>query len=121
MTTANDHGTSVEHPSAEKASGPSVVLNWVLGLSTILGAAAVVIYAYMQVLGTAGCSDKTCPRLGPGEAGYTLIIYGAPTVAVIAVLTTFFTARKPRGILVPIVAWVLLLIAAVVLAVSFTH
>jgi hypothetical protein len=120
MATSNGHDTSVEQAS-EKASGPSVVLNWVLGLSTLLGAAAVVIYAYMQVLGTAGCSDKACPRLGPGEVGYTVIVYGAPAVAVLAVVATFFTARSRRGILVPIVAWVLLVIAAIVLAVTFQH
>jgi hypothetical protein len=120
MTTTNGHDAGVAHTS-EKASGPSVVLNWVLGLSTLLGAAAVEAYAYMQVLGTAGCSAGTCPKLGPGQFGYTVITYGAPTVAVIAVVATFFTARSRRGILVPIVAWALLILAAVVLGVTFSH
>jgi len=119
MTTTDDH--DIAHTSSDKASSPSVVLNWALGLSTILGAAAVEVYAYLQVLGTAGCSGKSCPNLGPGEMGYTIIVYGAPVVAVVAVLATFFTARKRRGILVPIVAWALLVIAAVVLAVTFPH
>jgi hypothetical protein len=120
MTTTNGHDTNVAHTSG-KASGPSVVLNWVLGLSTLLGAAAVEVYAYMQVLGTAGCSAGTCPRLGPGQVGYTVITYGAPAVAVVAVIATFFTARRRRGILVPIVAWSLLVIAAIVLAVTFAR
>ncbi|CAN5619881.1 hypothetical protein BH09ACT7_BH09ACT7_40270 [soil metagenome] len=120
MPTTNGHETGVAYTS-ERASGPSVVLNWVLGLSTLLGAAAVEAYAYMQVLGTAACSANTCPRLGPGEIGYTVITYGAPAVAVVAVVATFFTARSKRGILVPIVAWALLVLAAIVLAVTFSH
>jgi hypothetical protein len=97
------------------------VLNWILAFSTLLGAAAVVIYAYLQVLGSAGCSAQTCPRLGPGELGYTLIIYGAPTVAVLTILVSFFTARRAHGVLLPIAAWILLLVAAVVLSVTFSH
>jgi hypothetical protein len=94
-------------------------LNWVLALLTLPAAAAVVGYAFLQVMGTAACSDGSCPRLGPGEAGFSLIVYGAPAVAIVAVLLTFFTARKPRGILVPVVAFVLLVIAAIVLFLTF--
>jgi hypothetical protein len=94
-------------------------LNWVLALLTLPAAAAVVGYAFLQVMGTAACSDGSCPRLGPGEAGFSLIVYGAPAVAIIAVLLTFFTARKPRGILVPVVAFVLLVVAAIVLFLTF--
>ena len=94
-------------------------LNWVLALLTLPAAAAVVGYAFLQMMGTAACSDGSCPRLGPGEAGFSLIVYGAPAVAIVAVLLTFFTARKPRGILVPVVAFVLLVIAAIVLFLTF--
>ncbi|BBZ36051.1 hypothetical protein [Mycolicibacterium confluentis] len=103
----------------ERPRGGSAVLNWTLALTTILGAAAIEIFAYVQVLGTAGCSDRACPRLGPGEIGYTIIIYGAPIVAVLAILLSFVTARRPKGILVPVVAWILLLAAFVVLVVTF--
>jgi hypothetical protein len=96
------------------------IANWVLALATLPGAVAVVVFAYMQVLGSAGCSDRTCPRQGPGELGFTLIEYGAPVVAVAAVVLTFFTARRRRGILVPVVAWLLLIAAFVVLVFSFT-
>ena len=61
------------------------IVNWVLALATIPGAVAVVVFLYMQVLGTAGCNDQPCPRQGPGELGFTLIQYGAPVVAVVAV------------------------------------
>ena len=110
--------TTLEKPDTEKAGSPT--LNWVLALLTLPAAGAVVVYAFLQVLGTAGCTDRTtCPRLGPGEVGFTLIIYGAPAVAVLAVLLSFVTAGKPRGILVPIVAFGLLIVAAVVLFLTF--
>ena len=96
------------------------IVNWVLALATIPGAVAVVVFLYMQVLGTAGCNDQPCPRKGPGELGFTLIQYGAPIVAVVAVVLSFFTARRRGGIVVPVVAWLLLIVAFVVLAFSFT-
>ena len=107
-------GTATERPRRANS-----VLNWALALTTILGAAAVEIFAYVQVLGTAGCSDRACPRLGPGEIGYTVIVYGAPIVAVLAIVLSFATARHPKGILVPVIAWALLLAAFLVLVVSF--
>jgi hypothetical protein len=110
--------TTLEERDTEKAGSPTV--NWVLALLTLPAAGAVVAYAFLQVLGTAACSDRTsCPRLGPGEIGFTLIIYGAPAVAVLAVLLSFVTARKPRGVLVPVIAFGLLIVAAVVLFLTF--
>jgi hypothetical protein len=96
------------------------IVNWVLALATIPGAVVVVVFLYMQVLGTAGCNDQPCPRQGPGELGLTLIQYGAPIVAVVAVVLSFFTARRRSGIVVPVVAWLVLIAAFVVLAFSFT-
>jgi hypothetical protein len=46
-------------------------------------------------------------------------MYGSPVVAAAAVAMSFFTARRERGILVPVIAWALLIIAAAVLALSF--
>lgn len=94
--------------------------NWVLALATVPGAIAVVVFLYMQILGTAGCNKQPCPRQGPGELGFTLIQYGAPVVAVVAVVLSFFTARRRGGFVVPVVAWLLLIAAFVVLAFSFT-
>jgi hypothetical protein len=96
------------------------VTNWVLALATIPGAVAVVVFIYMQIMGTAGCNDQPCPRQGPGELGFAIIQYGAPLVAVVAVVLSFFTARRRGGIVVPVVAWLLLIAAFVVLAFSFT-
>jgi len=96
------------------------VTNWILAVATVPGAIAVVVFAYMQVLGTAGCNDQPCPRQGPGELGFTLIEYGAPIVAIVAVALSFFTARRRGGVVVPGVAWLLLIAAFVVLVFSFT-
>lgn len=94
-------------------------LNWTLALLTIPGAAAVVIYSYLQVLSTAACTGAPCAQQGPGESVFGLIMYGTPVVAVVAVVLSFFTARRANGILVPVVAWALLIVAAVILATTF--
>jgi hypothetical protein len=94
-------------------------LNWTLALLTIPGAAAVVIYSYLQVLSTAACTGEPCAQQGPGEFVFGLIMYGTPVVAVVAVALSFLTARHTHGILVPVVAWALLVIATVILATTF--
>jgi len=96
-----------------------VSLNWTLALLTIPGAAAVVVYSYLQVLSTAGCTGGTCARQGPGEFLFGLIMYGTPVIAVVAVALSFLTARRANGIVVPVIAWALLVIAAVILATTF--
>lgn len=112
--------TAIDQRSTSEVGRTGRIVNWVLALATLPGAVAVVVFLYMQVLGTAGCNDQPCPRQGPGELGFTLIQYGAPVVAVAAVVLSFFTARRRGGILVPLVAWALLIVAFLVLAFSFT-
>ncbi|AGB20717.1 hypothetical protein Mycsm_00262 [Mycobacterium sp. JS623] len=112
--------TAIDRPDSREAGRTARVVNWVLALATIPGAIAVVVFLYMQILGTAGCNKQPCPRQGPGELGFTLIQYGAPAVAVVAVILSFFTARRRGGIVVPVVAWLLLIAAFGVLAFSFT-
>jgi hypothetical protein len=114
-------GTTDRQPAGtDEVSRVGHVTNWILALATIPGAVVVVVFLYMQILGTAGCNDQPCPRQGPGELGFTLIQYGAPVVAVVAVVLSFFTARRRGGIVVPVVAWLLLIAAFVVLVFSFT-
>lgn len=102
-----------------RASRKQTVANWALAVSTIIGALIVEAYAFMQVMGTARCSDRVCPHEGPGELIFGLITYGAPVVALVAIVVTAVTARRPRGWVVPAVAWTLLIIAFVILAVTF--
>lgn len=99
-------------------SRPQRMVNWALALSTLLGAAVVVVFAYGQVLGTAACSDRTCPRLGLGEVAFGIILYGAPIVAIATIALSFLTAGHRRGIVVPLCAWALLGSAFATLAVA---
>jgi hypothetical protein len=112
--------TAVDQRGANEVGRAARIANWILALATVPGAIAVVVFLYMQILGTAGCNDQPCPRQGPNELGFTLIQYGAPIVAVVAVVLSFFTARRRGGLLVPVVAWLLLIAAFVVLVFSFT-
>jgi hypothetical protein len=93
-------------------------INWLLALSTILGAAAVQVFALGAVMGTAACSNPDCPK--PSGFVYGLLTYGAPVVAVLAIVVTFFTAKHPRGWVVPVVAWVLILIDVAILSATFS-
>lgn len=102
-----------------RADRKRTVVNWLFALSTVIGAVVVEGYALLQVMGTAGCSDRICPNQGPGEFLYGLITYGAPVVAVVTIVLAFVTARRPRGWVVPAIAWALLIIAFIVLAVTF--
>jgi hypothetical protein len=94
-----------------------VVLNWALAWGTVIGAAALVILAYGKVMGTAACTVGTCEV--PSEGLFTVLLYGPPVVAVAAVLLSFFTAKRRRGYLVPLVAWILLVVDLALLLLSF--
>jgi hypothetical protein len=95
------------------------VTNWVLSLLTIPGALAVLGFAYLQVLGTAACTDKTCAGFGPSQFVFGLITYGTPAVPVAAIVLAFFAARRRLGIIAPACAWVLLVAAFATLALTF--
>ena len=83
------------------------------------GRPTIILYQYAQVLATAGCSERTCAKLGPSPFVFGLIEYGAPVVAVLAVALSFVTAKTRRGIVVPLVAWALLIAGFAVLTFSF--
>jgi hypothetical protein len=112
--------TAIDRQGTDEAGRAQRITNWILALATVPGAIAVVVFLYIQIMGTAGCNHQPCPRQGPGELGFVLIQYGAPAVAVVAVALSFFTARRRGGFIVPAVAWLLLIAAVVVLAFSFT-
>lgn len=93
-------------------------VNWLLALSTALGAVAVQLFAMGAVMSTAACSNPNCPK--PSGFVYGLLTYGAPVVAVVAIALSFVTAGRRRGFLVPVIAWVLLVIDVAVLAALFS-
>ena len=110
-------GRDVER-SEEPARRGRPVVNWMLVVLAALAAVAVVAFAYLQVLATAACTDRAC-RVGPGETVFGLILYGLPVVAVVALLLTFFTAKRRLGFLVWLIAWVAVAASLIVLIASF--
>ena len=115
-------GAITQHDDAEAQGAEHrrrTVINWVLAGLTVPGALAIILYQYAQVLATAGCSEHTCAKLGPSPFVFGLIEYGAPVVAVLTVALSFVTARTRRGIVVPLIAWALLIAGFVVLTFTF--
>jgi len=110
----------VNTTTPEHTGRRTTLINWVLALLTIPGAAAAMFFAYGAVLGTSACSTQTCEHL-PSETVYTVMLYGPPVIAVVTVVVSFFTARLPRGHFVPIVAWLLLILDVVVMYFAFQH
>ncbi|MEU0494657.1 hypothetical protein [Mycobacterium sp. NPDC006124] len=100
-------------------SSTRTAVNWILAILSAPAALAVVVYSYLQVLGTAGCSSGTCTEFGPNETVFGLIEYGTPAVAAVAVGLSFLTARHRYGIVVPAVAWLVVIAAAAVLFTTF--
>ncbi|MGH3969102.1 MAG: hypothetical protein ACRDTV_13580 [Mycobacterium sp.] len=85
-----------------------VWVNWILALLTVPAAAIVLIFTLGAVMSTAACSDRQCPNLGPDGIGFGVVFYGAPVVAALALVISFFTARRRWGIVVPLCALALL-------------
>lgn len=101
-------------------SGRRTAVNWILAILTVPAALAVVVYAYLQVLASAGCSGGACgEKIGPSETVFGLIEYGTPVVAVVAVVLSFSTARHRYGIAVPVIALAIIATAAVILFTTF--
>jgi hypothetical protein len=96
-------------------------VNWVLALLTIPAAAVVLVLALGAVMSTAGCSDKQCPNLGPGGISFGVLFHGAPVVALLAIVISFFTARRRWGIVVPLCALALLAADIVIVAATVVH
>jgi hypothetical protein len=92
-------------------------VNWSLALLTVVGAGIVMVVALGAVMSTAACSDKACPNLGPNGISFDMLFYGAPVVAGLAVVASFFTARRRWGFVIPVVA-IALLIADVAILVT---
>jgi hypothetical protein len=93
-------------------------VNWVLALLTVVGAAVVMVFSLAAVMSTAACSDKQCPNLGPGGISFNVLFYGAPAVAALTIVISFFTARRRWGFVVPVLALALLVADITILAVS---
>jgi hypothetical protein len=80
-------------------------VNWALALATVPAAAIVMLFALGAVMSTDGCSDGSCGR---GGIDFGVAFYGAPVVALVVIIVSFFTAKRRGGIAVPLVGWALL-------------
>lgn len=83
-------------------------VNWGLAFSTVPAAAIVMLFALGAVMSTDGCTQRSCPNLGRGGIDFGVAFYGAPLVAFVVILVSFFTAKHRGGIAVPLFGWALL-------------
>jgi hypothetical protein len=91
-------------------------VNWALALLAVVGAGIVMAFALVSVMSTAACNDKACPNLGPNGISFDTLFYSAPVVAGVAVVASFFTARRRWGFVIPVVALALLIADVAILA-----
>ena len=87
-----------------------------MALSTVPAAAIVMLFALGAVMSSDSCSDRSCPNLGRGGIDFGPAFYGAPVVAVVVILISFFTAKRRGGIVVPLCGWALLIADVAVMA-----
>lgn len=117
-----DSGRSGAAPPGYAGGGPRRSarpwVNWGLALALVPAAAIVMLFALGAVMGTAGCSDGSCPNLGHGGIDFGVAFYGAPAVAVIVIVISFVTAKRRGGIAVPLFGWALLVADVALMAVS---
>jgi hypothetical protein len=93
-------------------------VNWGLALATVPAAAIVMLFALGAVMSTDGCSDRSCPNLGRGGIDFGVAFYGAPVVAFVVIIVSFFTAKRRGGIAVPLCGWALLVADVALMALS---
>ncbi len=93
-------------------------INWGLALATVPAAALVMLFALGAVMSTDGCSDGSCPNLGHGGINFGVAFYGAPAVAFVVIIISFFTAKRRGGIVVPLGGWAVLIVDVVLMAAS---
>ncbi|BBZ41992.1 hypothetical protein [Mycobacterium conspicuum] len=90
-------------------------VNWGLALTTVPAAAIVMLFALGAVMSTDACTDHSCPGLDKG-INFGVAFYGAPAVALVVILVSFFTAKRRGGIAVPLCGWALLVADVVIMA-----
>ncbi|HEY1839158.1 MAG TPA: hypothetical protein VGG53_02850 [Mycobacterium sp.] len=109
---------SAEPGSPDRSKRRRLWVNWALALLTAVGAAVVMAVALGAVMSTAACSDKACPNLGPKGISFDVLYYGAPVIAGLTILVSFFTARRPWGFVVPVTALALMIADIAIIAIT---
>jgi hypothetical protein len=110
-------------PESGGAAGPRrrnvwAWVNWGLALATVPAAAIVMLFALGAVMSTDSCGDRSCPHLGHGGINFSVAFYGAPAVAAVVIVASFFTAKRRGGVAVPLCGWALMIADVVLMAVS---
>ena len=114
----SDLDPGAEAAGRDRSARVRLWLNWALAVLTVIGAGAAMAVALGAVMSTAACSDKTCPNLGPRGISFDTLYYGAPAVAVVTIVLSFFTAKRRWGFVVPVVALALLIADVAILAIT---
>ncbi len=111
---------SAAEPAPDAGRGRHVRpwINWGLALSMVPAAAIVMLFAPGAVMSTDGCSARSCPHLGRGGIDFGVAFYGAPVVAFVVIVVSLFTAKRRRGIAVPLCGWALLPADVILMAVT---
>lgn len=110
--------TDPAHPQTDHGGHMWPWVNWGLALATVPAAAMVMLFALGAVMSTDGCTDGTCPNLGRGGIDFGVAFYGAPLVAFVVIVLSFFTAKHRKGVVVPLCGWALLVADVAVMAAS---
>jgi hypothetical protein len=120
LTIGSGTQNAAEPARADDTRGRDVLpwVNWGLALTTVPAAAIVMLFALGAVMSTDGCSDRSCPNLGRGGINFGVAFYGAPVVAFVVIVMSFFTAKHRGGIVVPLCGWALLVADVVLMAAS---
>ncbi len=116
-----DGDALAEHGGIDRDKRVRLWVNWALALLTVVGSGLVMAFAMVSVMSTAACSDKACPNLGPNGISFDTLFYGAPVVAAVAVVASFFTARRRWGFVIPVAAIALLIADVAILATTVTQ
>lgn len=123
MSVGSEERTQVDGttavPEADTGRGRRGLVNWILAALTVPVAALIMIFAVGAAMSMAACSTAQCPSLGPGGVLYGVLFYGAPVVAGLTIIASFFTALRRRGWIVPVVALALLAADFAAIAILF--
>lgn len=113
------------HPRAAGAAPPEAPprdwtwANWALSLLTAPAAALLMAFALARVSGTALCNRAACPDLKVNGSLFGVLYHGAAGVAALTLFLAFFLATHPRGMVVWVCGWTLLLADLAALVVMF--
>ena len=120
MSQENSDVITADRPATDtgRSSRTRLWVNWALALLTVVGAGIVMAVALGAVMSTAACSDKACPNLGPAGISFNTLFYGAPVLAALTLLLSFFTARRRWGFVVPVAALAFMIADIAILAVT---